>query len=104
LPENKNLQEVILDVRVLPRSSKNSIAGFQENVLKIRITAPPVEGEANKECIKFLAKTFGVSRSSVTVVRGEKTRNKRVSIKGIDRKGFLDILHKEKKIGKNNRL
>jgi uncharacterized protein (TIGR00251 family) len=104
LPENKDIQEVIFDVRVIPRSSKNVIVGFHENLLKIKITASPVEGEANRECIKFLAKTFGVSRSSVTVIRGEKSRKKRICIQGIDQKRFLDILLKEKKIGKNNRL
>ena len=104
MPENKDIQEVILHVRVIPRSSRNSIAGFHEDILKIKITAPPVEGEANRECIKFLAKTFGVSRSSVSVIKGEKSREKRICIKGIDKKRLLDILLKEEKSGKNNRL
>jgi uncharacterized protein len=50
--------------------------------LKLRLTAPPVEGEANKECVKFLAKLFNIPKSSVEIIQGQKSRRKTVLIKG----------------------
>lgn len=85
---------VILDVKVNPRSSKNAISGFADGVLKIKITAPPVEGAANKACIRFLAKTFNISPSSVSVIKGEKSRQKKILIQGINRDGLLKMIPK----------
>lgn len=77
-----NAQGVIVHVQVQPRASKNKLAGVLEGSLKLRLTAPPVEGEANKECIKFLAKLFNISKSSVEIIQGHKSRRKSVLIKG----------------------
>lgn len=85
---------VILDVKVNPRSSKNAISGFADGVLKIKITAPPVEGAANKACIRFLAKTFNISPSSVSVIKGEKNRQKKILIQGINRDSLLKMIPK----------
>ena len=87
---------VILDVKVNPRSSKNEISGFIEGVLKIKITAPPVEGAANRECIKFLAKTFNISPSSVSVIKGETSRQKRILIEGVSRDSLFEMIPKGK--------
>lgn len=54
--------------------------GLHSNSVKIRITAPPIDGKANTHLIKFLAKTFGVSKSSVVIASGESGRNKVVRI------------------------
>lgn len=77
-----NAQGVIVHVQVQPRASKNELAGVREGSLKVRLTAPPVEGEANKECIRFLAKLFNVPKSSVEIIHGQKSRRKSVLIKG----------------------
>jgi len=71
----------LLDVYLQPRASKNEWAGIHQGCLKIRLTAPPVEGEANKECVKFLAGAFGVSRSDVEIIRGHKSRRKTILIR-----------------------
>lgn len=76
---------LVLSVRVQPKASKNEIIGPCDDgqggqSLKIRITAPPVDGKANAHLIKFLAKSFGVAKSQVSVVAGETGRNKRISI------------------------
>ncbi|MCW5961834.1 MAG: YggU family protein [Pyrinomonadaceae bacterium] len=66
----------------MPRASRNSIFEGQDGVLKISLTAPPVDGEANKELVKFLSKLFGVSKSRVSIVSGAASQNKRIRIDG----------------------
>jgi len=70
----------VISVKVIPRSSKSEIAGVFDGALKVRLNAPPVDGEANKELIKLLSKRFGVPKSAVSIVRGENTRLKQISI------------------------
>ena len=74
---------VTFAIRVLPRSSKCELAGLQGDALKIRITAPPVEGRANEECIRFLASLFNVKKVRIAIEAGHKSKNKRVSIAGL---------------------
>ena len=59
-----------------PRSANNKICGLQDEYLKIHITSPPVEGNANKMCIKFLAKTLSLSPSQIIIVSGQHGRKK----------------------------
>ncbi len=70
-------------VRVQPRASRNAIAGEMGDSLKIVLTAPPVDGEANEACIEFFAKLLKVARSSVTIAAGESSRNKVIRIVGL---------------------
>ncbi len=65
---------------VLPKSSKNMICGLFEDSLKIKITAPPVDGSANKLCIKFLSKCLKVPKSSIEIISGLTGRKKKVII------------------------
>jgi uncharacterized protein len=76
---------VQFDVRVIPGASKNEVAGIQEGALKIKLTAPPVEGKANKACVDFLARLLGLRRSALAIVSGEKSRKKTVSVDSIGR-------------------
>lgn len=71
---------VILNIRLLPRSSRCEVAGIQDENLKIRITAPPVEGRANEECIRFLSDCLGVKRSRISIVAGHKSKNKKIAV------------------------
>ena len=71
---------MLLRLRIQPRSSKNSIEGLHGDQVRLRLTAPPVEGKANKECLRFLAKVLGVRRKNLTLVSGEKARDKVVRI------------------------
>lgn len=73
---------LIFSVRVIPRSSKTEIVGEHDGALKVKLRSPPVEGAANAEVIKMLAKSFGVARSAVSIISGETSRNKRVRIEG----------------------
>jgi len=72
---------LILTVRVQPNAKKDEVCAVQDNVIKIRITALPVEGKANKHLIKYLANLFKVSKSAIELISGENARLKRISIK-----------------------
>jgi len=69
--------DLILWVRAQPRASRNEWAGLQEDRFRIRITAPPVDGQANVHLREFLAALFGVAKSRVTLLAGETGRDKR---------------------------
>ncbi len=70
----------MLDVRVQPRSSKDRIVGVHDGLLKIALSAPPVDGAANKALCRFLAGQLGVAKGRVAVVGGEKSRQKRIAV------------------------
>lgn len=74
---------VTFEVRVAPRASRNAIIGVHEGSLKVALTAPPVDGAANDALRKLIAKTFGVPKSNVEIVRGERGRNKTLRIRGV---------------------
>ncbi|WP_089932988.1 DUF167 domain-containing protein [Candidatus Entotheonella palauensis] len=67
---------VLLRLRVQPRSRAERLEGVQGEQLRVRLTAPPVDGAANAACLAFLAKTLGVSRSRVQIRTGAKGRDK----------------------------
>lgn len=76
-----------LAIRVTPRASRNEIAAvLNDGTIRIRLTAPPVEGKANKALIKFLAKILNISPSRIEIVAGETGRDKLVSILDADMK------------------
>ena len=73
-----------LSVHVSPNASKNEIVSFEDGLLRVRIAAPPVKGKANAELVAFLAKALGLKKSQVTIVKGASSRDKLVSIEGIE--------------------
>lgn len=73
--------DLILSIRVQPRASRDEIIGPHGDALKVRITAPPVEGQANTHLVKFLAAAFGVARGNVELLAGDTGRNKRLRIR-----------------------
>ena len=74
---------VRLAIRVQPRASANAVAGIHGDALRIRLTAPPVEGAANAALVDFLAKCLGITRRDVTIVAGSSSRSKIVELTGI---------------------
>ena len=75
--------QATLSVRVQPRASRNEVAGLVGETLKIRLTAPPVEVEANEACLAFLAKLLDLSPSRLAIIQGDRSRNKVVRITGL---------------------
>lgn len=72
-----------LSVRVQPRASRNEVAGLVGDTLKIRLTAPPVEGEANDACLAFLAKLLDLAPSRLAIIHGARSRTKLIRITGL---------------------
>ncbi len=72
----------VFRVRVQPGASKNEIVGVQQDALKIRISAPPVEGKANRALVQFLAEQLAVKRNQVEILNGHATRRKTIHIIG----------------------
>lgn len=77
------LAGVRFGVHVQPRASRTELAGVHGTALKVRLHAPPVEGAANEELVKFLAKSLGVARRAVRIVSGQTSRSKVVEIEGV---------------------
>ena len=74
-----------LHVIIQPRASSDEIVGLHEHRLKIRLKAPPVDGEANKYLIQYLSKAFKLPKKTITISKGLTSRLKTVSIKPIDK-------------------
>ena len=72
---------LVLSVWVQPKASRNAIQGVHGEALKIALTAPPVDGAANKACIAFLAKKLGLAKSAVAIVSGQTSRSKRLLLR-----------------------
>ena len=72
-----------LRVRVIPRAKRNEIAGWREGALLVRLTAPPVEGAANKLLVRFLARQFGLRPADIEIAGGETSRDKLLRLSGL---------------------
>jgi uncharacterized protein (TIGR00251 family) len=83
---------VRLSVRVQPRASRSEVVGIHGDALKIRLSAPPVDGAANAALIEFLADIFAVGRRSVRILAGESSRSKVVEIDGITERVVRDLV------------
>ncbi len=75
--------EAKISLRVHPNAARNGVVGFTDGVLEVRIAAPPVKGQANKELVAFLSSLLGVSKSAVIILKGHTGRHKIVAIKGL---------------------
>ena len=73
----------MISVRVTPRAARDEIVGWREDVLLVRLSAPPVDGAANRALCKLIARRVGVAPSRVSVVRGERGRDKVVRAEGL---------------------
>ena len=83
---------ISLSLRIQPRSSRNKIAGLLGEELKIALTAPPVDGEANEACLKFLSKFFGKPLKYIHLESGHTERSKRVFIEGLVEAELLELV------------
>lgn len=75
---------VAIRVCVTPRSGRNEVAGVEGDTLRLRLTAPPVEGAANRACIEFLASLLGVPKGRVEITSGLRGRKKVITVYGVD--------------------
>jgi uncharacterized protein len=92
IPYKEKPDGVFFQIKVLPRSSRCEVAGVHGDALKIKITAPPLEGKANDEVVRFLSKHLGVKVAQVSIVNGEHSRIKTIAVTGMTGRQFLDSL------------
>jgi hypothetical protein len=85
---------ISLAVIAAPRASRSEITGVAEGRLRVRLAAPPVEGEANQELLRYLARTLGVPKSAVAVTAGASGRRKTVEVRGIAASTARSLLHR----------
>lgn len=83
---------VVIKIKVQPRSSKNQISGVLGDALKVMLTAPPVDGEANAACIDFFASVFKIAKTRVKIISGHTGRIKLVKIFGLNKSELLERL------------
>ncbi|EKM0526295.1 DUF167 family protein YggU [Cronobacter turicensis] len=77
---SKTVDGLVLRLYIQPKASRDSIIGLHGDELKVAITAPPVDGQANAHLVKYLAKQFRVAKSQVVIEKGELGRHKQVKI------------------------
>ena len=88
------LTNLELDIRVQPRAGPQCVIEIDGERITVRVTAPPESGKANDAVVSLLAKRLGVPKRSVQIVRGHKSRDKRISIDGMSSKESLSRLYK----------
>lgn len=84
--------DILLALKVVPRSSKNQLMGIENGELKVKIKAPPVDGEANEEALAFISEILGLSKRKLSVERGETSRHKVIKIRGMGVQQVLEAL------------
>ena len=69
-----------ISIRVYPSAARNEVVGFSDGVLRVRVSAPPVKGKANRELVSFLSQLLDVSSGSISIIKGHTSRNKIITI------------------------
>ena len=86
IPYKKTKDGITIEVKVEPRSSRKQITGIIDNtILKVKLTAPPVDGSANEQLIELISESTGVKKSQIKIIRGLSSKRKLVGITGVDK-------------------
>ncbi|MDH5696292.1 MAG: DUF167 domain-containing protein [Dehalococcoidia bacterium] len=72
-----------ISLRVYPSAARNEVVDFTDGVFRVKVSAPPVKGKANRELLAFLSQTLGVGKSSLTIIKGHTSRNKVIAVDGL---------------------
>jgi uncharacterized protein len=91
-PLERTADGIRLRLRIQPRASKTEVSGLHGDSLRIRLAAPPVDGAANEELVRFLSELLGVPRRAVEVTAGQASRQKTVCVTGVDVAVAADVL------------
>ena len=85
IPYKKTRDGILIEVKVEPRSSRKKITGVIDNVLKVKLTAPPVDGAANEQLIGIISEETGIKKSGIRIIRGLSSKRKVIEIKGVSK-------------------
>ena len=86
------MSRATITVHVVPRARSSEVAGRYGDAIRIRLAAPPVDGAANAELVRFLVERLGVARRAVSIVAGASSRRKIVSVDGVSREAVEHLL------------
>ena len=102
----KNMSDSIvrISVKVHPGARKNGITGCSDGVLRVKIAAPPVEGKTNKELIAYFSDILDVRKSAITIEKGQTSRNKLISIEGVDEDRLSTVIDDMLRSGTQDKL
>ncbi len=78
-------REARISLRVYPNAARNEVVGLARGVLRLKVAAAPIKGEANRELISFLSRLLGVDKSRLAIIKGHTSRNKLLAISGLSR-------------------
>jgi uncharacterized protein (TIGR00251 family) len=84
IPFSRTRDGIRIEVKVEPRSSRKGLSGTMGNIVKIKLTAPPVGGAANKQLIEVISEATGIKKSSISIVKGLSSKRKIVEIRGVN--------------------
>jgi uncharacterized protein (TIGR00251 family) len=90
----ENTDGALFKVIVQPRGARNQIMGLHGDALKVKLTAPPLEGAANRMCVEFLAKSLKVPKSDIEIVHGRQSRSKTILVRAATRENIQTLLKK----------
>ncbi|MBK9315591.1 MAG: DUF167 domain-containing protein [Acidobacteria bacterium] len=86
--------DITFSVRVQPRASRSGVAGEMDGALKVRLNSPPVDGEANDELVRLLAKIFSIPRARISLLSGQTSRSKLIRLEGVSAESFEEVINK----------
>jgi uncharacterized protein (TIGR00251 family) len=84
--------ETRISIHVYPNAPRNQVVGLRDGVLAVKIAAPPLRGQANRELVAFLSQLLGVSKSRLAIIRGHTSRNKLISVSGLTKEEVIKKL------------
>ena len=83
------MSEARISLHVYPNAPRNEIVGFSDGVLGVKVAAPPVKGQANRELVAFLSRVLGVGTSSLAIIKGHTSRNKLISVRDLSQEEVI---------------
>ena len=86
------MSETRISLHVYPNAPRNQVVGFSGGVLGVKVAAPPLKGQANRELVAFLSQVLGVSKGSLAIIRGHTSRNKLIAVSGLSREEVIKRL------------
>jgi len=88
------MEDPVVTVKVVPRSSINQIVGFEEDILKVKVKSAPVDGSANRDLIVLLSKCVKLAKEKVEIISGHKSRLKKIRFYGIKKDDLFVLLNR----------
>jgi uncharacterized protein (TIGR00251 family) len=86
------LSQTRISLHVYPNAPRNQVVGFEGGVLRVKVAAPPLKGQANRELVAFLSQLLGVSRGSLAILKGHTSRDKLIAVSGLSREEVIKRL------------